>query len=97
MPAIQGRRRKIHHFKNTKKKRSLCTGMPLPIHICRGCLSAAPTGREASSTAGIQAAQHAFFASFLARARKEVARRGETRPANPKNKKIVITAQIHLI
>ena len=60
--------------------------MPLPIHICRGCLSAAPTGREASSTAGIHAAQHAFFASFLARARKEVARRGETRPTALKTK-----------
>ena len=45
----------------------------------RSCLSAAPAGREASFTA--QAAQHAFFADFLARARKLVARRGETRPA----------------
>ena len=47
----------------------------------RGCLSAAPKGREASFTAGIEAAQHAFFADFLARARKLVARRGESRPA----------------
>ena len=30
--------------------------------------------------------QHAFFASFLARARKEVARRGETRPTALKTK-----------
>ena len=45
----------------------------------RSCLSAAPAGREASFTA--QVAQHAFFADFLARARKLVARRGESRPA----------------
>ncbi|HRL39767.1 MAG TPA: hypothetical protein PLU86_08505, partial [Comamonas denitrificans] len=40
-----------------------------------------------SEFCGAKAAQHAFFASFLARARKDVARRGETRPANKKSKK----------
>jgi hypothetical protein len=50
-------------------------------------LSAAPKGREASFTAGIEAAQHAFFADFLARARKLVARRGESRPAALKKEK----------
>ncbi|MFC4473563.1 hypothetical protein, partial [Comamonas denitrificans] len=51
----------------------------------RSCLSAAPAGREASFTA--QVAQHAFFADFLARARKLVARRGESRPAALKKEK----------
>ena len=49
----------------------------------RGCPSAAPAGREASSTVP-KLRQHAFFASFLARARKDVARRGESRPAETK-------------
>ena len=57
----------------------------------RSCLSAAPAGREASFTA--QAAQHAFFADFLARARKLVARRGETRPAALKKEKKQLSTQ----
>ena len=50
----------------------------------RSCPNAAPQAR--SEFCGAQAAQHAFFASFLARARKGVARRGETRPTALKTK-----------
>ena len=50
----------------------------------RSCPNAAPQAR--SEFCGAQAAQHAFFAPFLARARKGVARRGETRPTALKTK-----------
>ncbi|HRM65714.1 MAG TPA: hypothetical protein PLB24_01790, partial [Comamonas denitrificans] len=57
----------------------------------RSCPNAAPQAR--SEFCGAKAAQHAFFASFLARARKDVARRGETRPANKKSNKKAATAR----
>ena len=56
-------------------------------------LSERSARRARSEFCGAKAAQHAFFASFLARARKDVARRGETRPSNKKSNKKAATAR----
>ena len=58
----------------------------------RSCPNAAPAGRVVSSAVP-KLRQHAFFADFLARARKLVARRGESRPAALKKEKKQLSTQ----
>ena len=58
-------------------------------------LSERSARRARSEFCGAKAAQHAFFASFLVRTRKDVARRGESRPAALKIKMKALFAHCH--